>query len=199
MFKYSKIFQIDNGSEFKNKVTKLLEKHSVDIRRPTTKYKHTHTAFVETFNKELAKLLFKPMDAQELQDQEEMSTICVKNLNKIVNKMNNTVASMIGMKAADAIKLDTIPLDKKYPEETVLPEDGLYRYLYQPGEQHGDQKRQATDLVWSKNTYRLDRIVQEPGNRVLYYLKDRPDRTFVREKLKNISEDTQVPPDWVSE
>ena len=199
MFKYSKIFQIDNGSEFKNKVTKLLQKHSVDIRRPTTKYKHTHTAFVETFNKELAKLLFKPMDAQELQDQEEMSTICVKNLNKIVNKMNNTVASMIGMKAADAIKLDTILLDKKYPEETVLPEDGLYRYLYQPGEQHGGQKRQATDLVWSKNTYRLDRIVQEPGNRVLYYLKDRPDRTFVREKLMNISEDTQVPPDWVSE
>ena len=199
MFKYSKIFQIDNGSEFKNKVTKLLEKHSVDIRRPTTKYKHTHTAFVKTFNKELAKLLFKPMDAQELQDQEEMSTICVKNLNKIVNKMNNTVASMIGMKAADAIKLDTIPLDKKYTEETVLPEDGLYSYLYQPGEQHGDQKRQATDLVWSKNTYRLDRIVQEPGNCVLYYLKDRPDRTFVREKLMNISEDTQVPPDWVSE
>ena len=176
-------------------MTKLFEKHGVDIRRAATKYKHTHKAFVEAFNKELAKLLFKPMDAQELQDQEEMSTICVKNLNKIVNKMNNTVASMIGMKAADAIKLDAIPLDKKYPEETVLPEDGLYRYLYQPGEKHGGQKRQATDLVWSKNTYRLDRIVQEPGNRVLYYLKDRPDRTFVREKLMNISEDTQVPPD----
>ena len=59
------------------------------------------------------------------------------------------------MKPKDAIKLDNVPLDKKYPEETVLPEDGLYRYLYQPGEQHGDQKRQATDLIWSKNTYRL--------------------------------------------
>ena len=46
----------------------LLEKHNVDIRRATTKYKDTHTAFVEAFNKELAKLLFKPMDAQELQD-----------------------------------------------------------------------------------------------------------------------------------
>ena len=42
------------------------------------------------------------------------------------------------MKPKDAIKLDNVPLDKKYPEETVLPEDGLYRYLYQPGEQHGD-------------------------------------------------------------
>ena len=62
----------------------------------------------------------------------KVSTIWVKNLNKIVNKMNNIVSSMIGMKPKDAIKLGTIPLDKKYPEETVLPEDGLYRYLYQP-------------------------------------------------------------------
>ena len=54
----------------------------------------------------------------------------LKNLNKIVNKMNNTVSSMIGMKPEDVIKLDTVPLDKKRPEETVLPEDGLYRYLY---------------------------------------------------------------------
>ena len=36
------------------------------------KYKHTYTAFVEAFNKELAKLLFKPMDAQELQDPEKV-------------------------------------------------------------------------------------------------------------------------------
>ena len=126
MFKYPKTFQCDNGSEFKNEVTKLLEKHKVEIRRATKKYKHTHTAFVEAFNKELAKLLFKPMDAQELQDPEKVSTIWVKNLNKIVNKMNNTKSSMTGMKPKDAIKLDTIPLNKTYPKETVLPEDGLY-------------------------------------------------------------------------
>ena len=76
--KYPKVFQCNNGSEFKNEVTKLLEKHSVDIRRATTKYKHTHTAFVEAFNKELAKLLFKPMDVQELQDPEKVSAIWVK-------------------------------------------------------------------------------------------------------------------------
>ena len=70
--------------------------------------------------------------------------------------MNNIVSPMTGMKPKDAIKLGTVLLDKKYLEETVLPEDGLYRYLYQAGQQHGDQKRQATDLIWSKNTYRLD-------------------------------------------
>ena len=96
------------------------------------------------------------MDAQELQDPEKVSTIWVKNLNKAFNKMNNTVSLMIGMKPNDAIKLDTIILDNAYPEETALPEDGLYRYLYQPGEQHGDQKRRATVLIWSKNTCRLD-------------------------------------------
>ena len=94
------------------------------------------------------------MDAQELQNPEKVFRIWVKNLNKIVNKMNNTVSSIIDMKPKDVIKLDTIPLDKKYPEETILPKDGLYRYLYQPGEQHGDQKRRPTDLILSKNTYR---------------------------------------------
>ena len=113
--------------------------------------------------------------------------------------MNNTKSSMVGMKPKDAIKLDTVPLDKKYPEGTVLPEDGLCRYLYQPGEQHEDQERPATDLIWNKKTYRLDGIVQEPCNRVLYYLHYGPDRAFVREELMHISEDTQVPPNWVSE
>ena len=53
VFKFPKTFQCDNGSEFKNEVTKLLEKHSVEIQRATTKYKHIHTAFVEAFNKGL--------------------------------------------------------------------------------------------------------------------------------------------------
>ena len=140
VFKYPKTFQCDNGSEFKNEVTKLLEKHNVDIRRAATKYRHTHTAFVETFNKELVKLLFKPMDAQELQDPEKVSTIWVKNLNRTVNKMNNTESSMIGMKPKEAIKLAIVPPDKTYPEKAVLPEEGLYRYLYQPGQQHGNEK-----------------------------------------------------------
>ena len=106
---------------------------------------------------------------------------------------------MIDMQPKDATKLGIVPLDKTYPEETVLPEDGLYRYLQQPGKQHGDKKRRTSNVIWSKNTYRLDRIVQEPGIRVLYYLEDGPDRAFVREELMHISEDTQVTPDWVSE
>ena len=119
-------------------MTKLLEKHNVYIRRAITKYNHTHTAFAEDFNKELTKLLLKRMDTQELKDPEKVSTIWVRNLNKTVNKMNNAESSMIEMKPKDAIKLDTIPLNKTCTKETILPKDELYRYLYQPGEQHGD-------------------------------------------------------------
>ena len=133
----------------------MLEKQNVEIRRATTKYDHRHTAFVEAFNRELAKLLFKLMDGQELQDNEKVSTIWVRMLNKIVNKINNTVSLMIGMKPKNGIKLDTVPLDKKYPGETVLPEDGLYKYLYQPGEQHGDQKKNGQQTLF-KVKIRID-------------------------------------------
>ena len=74
------------------------EKHNLDIRRAATKYQHTHTAFVEAFSKELAKLLFKPMDALELQDPEKVLTIWVNNLDPAVKRMSNTISSMIGMK-----------------------------------------------------------------------------------------------------
>ena len=67
-----------------------------------------------------------------------------------VKRLSNPVSSMIGMKPKDAIKLENVPLDKKYQEETILSKDGLYRYLHQPGEQHGDQKRRATALFGVK-------------------------------------------------
>ena len=53
---------------------------------------------------------------------------------------------MNNIKLKDAIKRDIVELDdsETCPEENVLPEDSLYKYLYQPGEQHGDKKRWAT-------------------------------------------------------
>ena len=60
------------------------------------------------------------------------------------------------------------------------------------------KKRRDTYLTWSKTAYRLERIVEEPHNSVLYYLQGRPDKAFVREVLINIQEDTNVPAKWVS-
>ena len=50
------------------------------------------------------------------------------------------------MKPKVALKLGTARINKKYPEETMLPEDRLSRYLYQPGEQHGIKRDEQQTL-----------------------------------------------------
>ena len=103
--KYPKIFQCDNASEFKGEVTKMLEKQEVKIRRVTTKYKHTHTVFVEALNKILPKRLFKVQDVQELNDPQKVRSRWVKHLYGLVDELNDMETEMIGMKPKDAIKL----------------------------------------------------------------------------------------------
>ena len=94
---YPKIFQRDNGSELKAEVTKLLEKHEVRIQHATTKYKHTHTAFIEALNKILTEKLFKVQDGQELNDWDKVSATWVKHLYGLVDELNNTETQMTGL------------------------------------------------------------------------------------------------------
>ena len=84
----------------------------------------------------------------------------------------------------------------------------MYCYLLQPGEEHDDRQCRATSRVWSKGTYRLREIVENPGNHVMYYLhragppggpSDGPERAFVLEELMLIPEDTELPLDFVQE
>ena len=95
----------------------------------------------------------------------------------LVDELNDTKTEMIGLKPKDAIKLKEVPLvsQESYLPEEVLPEDGLYRYLLQPSEKYDDQQQRATDRIWSKASYRLREIVENPGNRMMYYLLDRPE------------------------
>ena len=166
---YPSTLQCYNSSEFKEEMTKVLGKHEVKIRQVTTKYVYTHTAFVESLNKILTERLFKVQDAQELHDPEKVSSRWVKHLYGLVDEM-------IGMKPKDAIKLNEVPLvaQKSYPPEDTLPEDELYHYLLQSSEEHDDHQRRATDRIWSKGTYRLREIVENPGNHVMYYLSNGP-------------------------
>ena len=119
----------------------------------------------------------------------------------LVDKLNDRETEMIGMKPKDAIKLKEVLLvaQESYPPEEVLPEDGLYQYLLQPGEEHDDQQRKATDRILSKASYRLREIVENTGNHVIYYLLNGPERALVSEELMLIPEDTELPPDSVQE
>ena len=179
----------------------MLEKQEVKIQLVTMKYAHTHTAFVEALNKILADRLFKVQDAQELNDPEKVSATWVKHLYGLVDELNDTTTEMIGMKPKNAIKLKEAPLvaQESYPLEEVLPEDGMYRCLLQLGEEYNDQWLRATDRIWSKGTYKLREIAENPGNRVMYYLLDGPEQAFVSEELMLIPEDTELPPDYVHE
>ena len=84
---------------------------------------------------------------------------------------------MIGMKPKDAIKLKEVPLvtRESYPLEEVLLKGGLYQYLLQPSEEHDDQRCRATDRIWSKASYRLREIIENPFNRMMYYLIGGPE------------------------
>ena len=141
---------------------------------------------MEALNEILAERIFKVQDAQELNDPEKVQATWVKYLYGLVEELNDTETEF-------AIKLKEVPLiaRKSYPPEEILPEDGLYRYLLQPGEEHDDQRRRATDRIWSKGTYRLREIAENPGNRVM--------RAFVSEELMLFPEDTELPPDYVQE
>ena len=185
------------------------------------KYKHTHTALAEALNKILAERLFKVQDAQELNDPEQVSAAWVKHLYGLVDKLNDMEAEMIGMKPSDAVKLNEVPLVNReaYPPEDTLHEVGLYQYLLQPGEEQDDRWEEKKKRVWPKGTYRLREIIEDTGNRVMYYLRDgvteRPwahrahgmesalapasGRAFVSEELMLIPEDTELPPDYVQE
>ena len=179
----------------------MLEKQEVKLQQVTKKYKHTHTAFVEALNKILAERLFKVQDAQELNDPEQVSSRWVKHLYGLVDELNDMETEMIGMKPKGAIKLKEVPLvaQESYPPEEVLPEDGLYRYLLQPGEEHDDQRCRATDRIWPKVSYKLRKVVESPGNLMMYCLADGAERAFVSDELMLIPEDTELPPDYVQE
>ena len=104
---------------------------------------------------------------------------------------------MIEMSPKDTIKIKKVPLLESYPPEDMLPEDGLYCYLLQPREEHNDHCKRTTNRIWSKKTYRLREVVEDSGNRVMYYLLDGPERAFVSEELMLIPEDTELTSDYI--
>ena len=55
------------------------------------------------------------------------------------------------------------------------------------------------DRIWSKGTYRLREIIEDAGNRVMYYLRDGLEKAFVSEELMLIPKDTELPPDYLHE
>ena len=203
--KWPKLLQVDPGREFMGSVSQLLAKHRVEVRRGRVDI-HRDQGVVERFNRTLAERLFGHQQAQELlMNPGERSREWVKRLPAVIAALNGEVTRLTGKRPRDAIKQKQVPQNPSSVvpgrlvglEEVKLPSSVGVRFLYQPGELEGGQRRRATDAIWSLQVYRLGRSVTKPDEPVLYYLLDGPARGFVREELLPVPIDTQLPPDGI--
>ena len=81
----------------------------------------------------------------------------VVRLPKVVEALNNEVTRLIKMKPAEAIDQKIVNQGFSLPvkeEEEKLEVGTNVRYLYQPGELGGGQRR-ATDPIWSIKVYKI--------------------------------------------
>jgi len=119
----------------------------------------------------------------------DRSRVWVKKLPQIIKTLNSTPTRITGKEPIKALKSKEVDIDKskfKRPvgvSEIRLPPFVKVRFLLDPGEDEGGERRRATDPIWSLEVYNLSSGVISEGQPVLYHLYDGPKRKFVREEL----------------
>ena len=126
--------------------------------------------------------------------------------------MNNEVTRLTGKEPQEVLKSKQISInarkelrsESKIPkykynrpvgfDEVRLSPFSKVRYLFAPGEYEGGERRRATDPVWSLEIFELSHSKVSPDQPVMYYLSGGPKRSFVREELQVVPEDTELPP-----
>ena len=205
--KWPQLLQVDPGREFMGEVNKLMKEHNVKIRRGETGL-HRAQAIVERFNRTLAEKLFGHQYAQEIlmkahlieSTKDKRSREWVSRLPHVIAALNKQPTRLIGSKTPlEAIKLPEVKQvsSSKPRAESLLPRGVKVRYLYQPGELEGGERRRATDPIWSLDFYEIRQVFN--SDPIIYYLHDAeksraPKRGFVREELLVIPPNTEMPP-----
>ena len=213
VLRWPKLLQVDPGREFMGEVNKLMKSKNVKIRRGE-KALHRSQAIVERFNRTLAEKLFGHQYAQEYlsaaassKSSNARSREWVARLPDVINSLNKESTRLTGKTPLEAIKLPEVKhlssskSTKSRPKtkvESLLPRGVKVRYLYQPGELEGGERRRATDPIWSLDFYEI-RQVMPHSQPIVYYLHHgtkslAPKRGFVREELLVVPDDTQLPP-----
>ena len=189
------VLMVDPGKEFFRFVNILMKKHAVKFQRSEAGNDRAQS-FVERANRTLSERLFSHQYAQEMIT-EGRSVEWVKRLPAVIKAMNNESTKITGQELTE-IRYNK-PNYKRVVglDEVRLPPGVKVRFLFTPGDE-GGEKRRATDPIWSLETYDLSRSVVQSHQPVLYYLSEgAPRRSFVREELQVVPEDTQLPPDSV--
>ena len=153
--KWPKLLQVDPGREFMGAVNKLMKSKNVQIRRGE-KDLHRSQASVERCNRTLAEKLFGHQYAQEIllesRGSNARSREWVARFPQVINSLNKESTRLTGKTPLEAIKLPEVKhlSSKSRPKtkpESLLPRGVKVRYLYQPGELEGGERRRATDPI----------------------------------------------------
>ena len=187
---------IDPGKEFMGHVTSLMKRHVIIQRSEAGN--HRAQAFVERANRTLSERLFSFQYGKEMSSGDnERSREWVERLPAVLKSMNNEVTRLTGKEPQEVLKSKDISINApKYNrpvgfEEVRLSPVAKVRYLFAPGEYEGGEKRRATYPVWSFEIFELSHSKVSPGQPVMYYLSGGPKRSFVREELQVVLEDTE--------
>ena len=122
---------------------------------------------------------------------------------QIIKTLNYTPTRITGKEPIKALTLKEVDIkEPKYKRPVGLseirsPPFVKVRYSLNPGEGEDGERRRATDPIWSLEVYNLSSSLLSKGQLVLYYLLDGPKRSFVREVLQVVPEDTELPPENV--
>jgi len=151
LLNWPKVIMCDDGGEFKQKVSKMLEEKNIRIKIGNSKRSQ---AIVERFNRTLAERLFRVQDAKEMVTG-NINNSWVNNLQIVIDKLNSEVTRLIGLCPNDAIKKDIVnaipsKINKNRLigfDEDRLSIDTSVRYLLDGFDIKG--KRRATDPNWS--------------------------------------------------
>ena len=135
-------------------------------------------------------------------DDNERSREWVERLPAVLKSMNNEVTRLTGKEPQEVLKSKQISINaRKYKynrpvgfDEARLSPFAKVRYLFAPGEYEGGERRRATDPVWSLEIFELSHSKVSPVQPVMYYLSGGPKRSFVREELQVVPEDSEAPP-----
>ena len=136
----------------------------------------------------------------DAQNSKSRSREWVEKLPAVLKVMSNEVTRLTGKEPTKVLKSADVSVNgTNYGrpvglDEVKLPPGVKVRYLYSPGEGEGGERRRATDPIWSLEIYVLSRSVVSAEQHVLYYLSGGPRRSFVREELQVVPNDTEVPP-----
>jgi hypothetical protein len=171
--------QCDKGREFTNLTFKNFCKRNkieVIINEPSF-----HLSFVESFNRELAKRLFKIQQAIELKTK-KINREWVKYLQTTIKDMNNTKTRLIKMTPIEAIKLETVEQPKNNFDEQdtklhynigdkvrrLLNEDEI---IDSENKKVKVERRRATDYKYSIDEYKVTNVIWKPNSLYMHVIR----------------------------